>query len=395
MERQTGRGSAEASRGQGRKGRRTVSAVIFSGGLGGPCCRLFFCLFCCLAGCLLWAALPCVAAQAQSGRLVPVTFIPQWEPQAQFAGYYCALRQGFYRDRGLDVTILRGGPSRPPSELLNRGEADFGTMFLARALIISDKERDTGRSLVNLAQIVRRGSLLLVAKKSQGIERPEDLEGKRVSMWNEEFRIQPHLFFAAHHVKVKDVPQGFTVDLFLRGGVAACSAMRYNEYHAILDAGYDPDQLTVFDMASAGLDFPEDGIYCLKSTWEKRPEVCRAFVRASIEGWLWAFAHPREALDIVMSYVNAANLPTNRVHQEWMFDHLRQVILPEGAGQTGAGQTGAGQTVENRKGPGGQGGQEGVGILDEQAYDAVVQALEQGGLIHTAPQYGEFHADCR
>ena len=291
-----------------------------------------------------------------------MTFIPQWEPQAQFAGYFCALQRGFYRERGLAVTILRGGPAHPPSKLLAEGTAQFGTLFLGKAII----DRATDVPLVNLAQMVRQGSLLLIAKKSRGIHTPKDLDGKRVSMWGDEFRIQPRLFFAKHGIGVVSVPQGFTVDLFLRDGVDAASAMRYNEYHAVLNSGWNPDELTVFDMADAGLDFPEDGLYCLESFWKERPEVARAFVAASIQGWLWAFDNPKEALDIVMSYVNAANLPTNRVHQQWMLDHLRTAMLPDG---------------DRAK----------IGSLDEAAYKAVADALLKEGLIADVPAYGEFH----
>ncbi len=323
--------------------------------------------------CALCLALP-AAAQNATGQaptaapppLVQVTFIPQWEPQAQFAGYYCALQRGFYRARGLDVVIMRGGPSHPPSRLLAEGKADFGTLFLGKAII----DRASGVPLVNLAQMVRKGSLLLVAKKARGIKTPKDLDGKRVSMWGDEFRIQPRMFFAKHGIGVGLVPQGFTVDLFLRDGVDACSAMRYNEYHAILNSGWDPDELTVFDMAEAGLDFPEDGLYCLESFWKNRPEVARAFVEASIEGWLWAFAHEKEALDISMSYVNGANLPTNRVHQKWMFDHLRTAMMPGGD-------------------------KDGLGRLDQGAYTAVASALLREGLIQSIPDFGEFHVRLR
>ena len=34
----------------------------------------------------------------------------KWKHQFQFAGYYAALEQGFYRDAGLDVSIREGGP---------------------------------------------------------------------------------------------------------------------------------------------------------------------------------------------------------------------------------------------------------------------------------------------
>ena len=76
--------------------------------------------------------------------------------------------------------------------------------------------------------------------------------------------------------------------------------MRYNEYHTLLAAGLDPDDLTVFALADGGLGLPEDGLYCLDDTWRRDPDLCRAVARASVEGWLYAFAHPDEALDIVM-----------------------------------------------------------------------------------------------
>ena len=38
----------------------------------------------------------------------------KWATQAQFAGYYAALDQGFYKNENLDVTILEGGPNIAP-----------------------------------------------------------------------------------------------------------------------------------------------------------------------------------------------------------------------------------------------------------------------------------------
>ena len=39
-----------------------------------------------------------------------ITLQLRWYHQFQFAGYYMALEQGYYRDAGLDVTILPGAP---------------------------------------------------------------------------------------------------------------------------------------------------------------------------------------------------------------------------------------------------------------------------------------------
>lgn len=317
-----------------------------------------------LAGLVAIVAATLLASAAWAAALKQAVLIPQWEPQAQFAGYYVALAKGFYAAAGVDMRILRGGPQAPPSRLLREGRAQFGTFFLATAL----RERGASLPLVNLIQFVPTSSQLLIARKSGGIEKPADLDGKRVSLWGPEFRLLPEAFFRRHGITVTKRPQGYTVDLFLRGGVEACSAMRYNEYHTLLNAGLDPGELTVFDLSEDGLDLPEDGLYCLEETWKQDPDLCRAVARASLAGWRYAFAHPDEALNIVMSHVSAANLPTNRMHQTWMFDHIRRAMTAPGAAP---------------------------GPLSPDQYARTLAALRAADLIETVPPYEAFHADCR
>ena len=306
---------------------------------------------------------PFSVARAAEGE--KVTFIPQWQPQSQFAGYYVAYEKGFYRDRGLDVKILRGGPNFPSAELLLTGRADFGTMFLTTGIV----KRAEGFKLINIGQIVQRSALMLVAKKSSGITVPADMNGKKVALWGEEFQIQPRAFFQQHHLHVKILPQGSTMNLFLRGGAEVASAMWYNEYYRIIQAGVNPEELTTFLLSDYGMKFPEDGIYCLESLFQKDPGKCVNFVQASIAGWKYAFAHPDEALDIVMKYVNAANLPTNRVQQKWMLERMQDIIQPPGAGVP-------------------------VGCLREETYEQVARELKKFGLIDNIPDFHQFYRNC-
>ena len=47
-----------------------------------------------------------------------VTLQLKWVTQAQFAGYYVALENGFYSDEDLNVTIKPGGPDIAPPQVL-------------------------------------------------------------------------------------------------------------------------------------------------------------------------------------------------------------------------------------------------------------------------------------
>ena len=254
--------------------------------------------------------------------LKTVSFIPQWNPQAQCAGYYVAAEKGFYKKHGLDAKILVGGPDHDPVQYLKSGKAQFAPLFLTTAL----DSRDKGVPLINLAQVVKSSNLMLVAWKDRKIEKIGDLDKKRVSLWGDWLSTAYLGFFRKNAVKPVAVPQFFTVNLFLRKGVDACAAMHYNEFHQILQAGVDPEELTTFHLKNEQFDLPEDGIYCLESTYRKSPADCRAFALASLEGWTYVRQHPAEALDIVMERVKAANVPTNRAHMKWMLETILGTI---------------------------------------------------------------------
>ncbi|HEX9882902.1 MAG TPA: ABC transporter substrate-binding protein, partial [Desulfobaccales bacterium] len=142
------------------------------------------------------------AALTRAAAPATVSFIPQWQPQAQFAGYYVAHEKGFYRERGLDVNILRGGPERPPSEMLAQGRADFGTMQLTAGIV----RRARGVKLMDVCQLAQHSALMLIAKRSSGIIEPQDINGKKVGLWGEDFQGQLQAFFRQYGLKVQTVP---------------------------------------------------------------------------------------------------------------------------------------------------------------------------------------------
>ncbi|HTY26107.1 MAG TPA: ABC transporter substrate-binding protein [Desulfomonilaceae bacterium] len=304
----------------------------------------------------------CAVSFAGEAGLTKVSLVPQWIPQAQFAGYIVALEKGFYREAGLDLTLLRGGPANPAFEALRTGKATFCTEWVS----VGVQKRASGLPVVNLAQVIQKSALMLIAKKRSGITSVIDLDGKRVGSWGGAFQIQPMAFFRMYNLRVTTVLMYSTVNLFLKGGVDAVSAMWYNEYHTILNSGYNPDELTLFFFSDFGLNFPEDGLYCLEETLRADPDACARLVQASLRGWLYAFENETEALDLVMKYANAAHTGTNKAHQRWMLARMKDLILPNGD-------------------------MTGFGKLKQRDYVTVSDTLKSLNLIEDAPLFTDFY----
>jgi len=314
---------------------------------------------------MCWMACCFFVLLSASGRadesLKKASFIPLWLPQAQFAGYYMALEKGIYRQHGIDLTIIDGGPEHPPAEYLRDGRADFAALWLTTAV----QRRNEGSTLVNVAQVVQQSSMLLIALKSSGIHTLADMAGKKVGLWGGDLDIPARAVFDQHGLRVKVVPQSATVNLFLRGGVGVTSAMWYNEYHSILNSGVNPDELSVFALKDHGANFPEDGLYTLQQTVQRDPQLVDAFVRASLEGWDYAFAHPDEAIDVVLRVMRKARIPANRMHQKWMLARMQDVMRP--AGNNGE-----------------------AGVLSRQDYQTVTRELQRTGLVRGVVDYDVF-----
>jgi len=306
-------------------------------------------------------ALPPFPLSAAETPLKNASLMPMWSPQAQFAGYYVALDKGIYARHGIDLKILRAGPGCSPAEALEKGTADFAILWLTTAL----QHRSAGTELVNLAQILQRSSMMLISKKTAGIKTIDDMDGKKVGMWEGYVSIPLRTLFAEHRIKVREVRQSHTVNLFLRDGIDVTSAMWFNEYHTILNSGIDPEELNVIFLRDQGMNFIEDGIYTMEKTLHKDPALAAAFVDASLEGWRYAFDHPDEALDIVIKHMREAHLPANRMHQKWMLERMRDLMKPVNPQGT-------------------------LGYLMLHDYEAVGRTMQKNGLIRSYPDYNDF-----
>lgn len=101
----------------------------------------------------------------------------KWLHQFQFAGYYAAQQQGFYKQNGLEVNILEGGLNKLAIQEVHSGAALYG---VAGAEILLDHIK-THQTMV-LAAIFQHSPYVLISLKQANINHPADLVGKRVML---------------------------------------------------------------------------------------------------------------------------------------------------------------------------------------------------------------------
>ncbi len=282
-----------------------------------------------LTGALLAAF--ATGAQAQDD----VTLQLKWVTQAQFAGYYVALENGFYEEEGLNVTIKPGGPDVAPTQVVAGGGADVVIDWMPSALAAREK----GLALVNIAQPFKSSGMMLTCRKDTGIASPADFKGKTLGVWfyGNEYPFLSWMATLGLPVEggadgVTVLKQGFNVDPILQKQADCVSTMTYNEYWQIIDAGLGADDLVTFKYEEQGVATLEDGLYVLEERLADpafEDKMVR-FVRASMKGWKWAEANPDAAAMIVLDYDETG--AQTEAHQKRMMGEIAKLT----AGSNGA-----------------------------------------------------------
>jgi len=235
-----------------------------------------------------------------------VTLQLKWVTQAQFAGYYVALENGFYEEEGLNVTIKPGGPDVAPVQVLMGGGADVMIDWMPSALAA----REQGAPVVNIAQPFKSSGMMLTCRKDSGVATPADFAGKTLGVWfyGNEYPFLSWMSTLGLGTDGGDgvtvLKQGFNVDPILQGQADCVSTMTYNEYWQVIDAGLSADDLVTFKYEDQGVATLEDGLYVLEDKLNDAAFVdqMERFVRASMKGWKWAEANPTDAAMIVLEY---------------------------------------------------------------------------------------------
>src|SRR4030088_799049 len=260
------------------------------------------------ASLVLLASHPAAALDSVSMQL-------KWKHQFQFAGYYQALEQGFYRDAGLDVTIREGGPGIDVAETVAGGKSDFG---VCSASVL--REWATGRRLVVLAAIFQRSPAVILVARRADISSVSDLRGRTFmdTPGSDEIAAMLKREGVDYAALLRVPHEGNPRDL-LAGRADAMVAYSTNEPFVLeqLGASY-----RTFSPGDYEIDSYGDNLCASEAEVKALPHRVAAFRAASLKGWAYALAHKEATVDLILR-----SYSTSKSRDALLFEAARTEML--------------------------------------------------------------------
>ena len=290
----------------------------------------------------------------------------QWAPQAQFAGYFAADREGYYAAEGLHVNMLPGGPDVIPQVVgSDPNGPEFTISWVPKVLEVRSKDQS---DLVDIAQIFQRAGTRSVSwaagkgpepTSQDNITSPEQFAGKKIGVWGfgNEYEVTAAglKFNLAQGTDYEKVDQPFDMSLLLNRQIDVAEAMIYNEYAQVLEATdpatnalYQPSDLNVIDYNEVGTAMLQDAVFA-RAAWlaeSGNEDVSIRFLRASFRGWAFC----RDNADKCIQYTVDAGSTLPAGHQAWMMNEVNPLIWPSPDGIGAVNTDIWAQTVEVAKG---------------------------------------------
>jgi NitT/TauT family transport system substrate-binding protein len=229
------------------------------------------------AGLAVVATIP--AARAQ--QLDKVTFATNWVAQAEHGGWYQAVADGTFKQYGLDVTILPGGPNLNHRLLLPTGKIEF---YLSANLLQSFDAVEQKVPTIAVAAMFQKDPQVFLAHPDQGIEKFEDL--KKLTLLVSKEGIVSYFQWMKREFGFREElvkPYTFNPQPFLADKRVAMQGYVTSEPYAVEREGrFKPK---IFLLADNGFNTYSTLIETRRDLVDKNPDLVRRFVEASIIGW--------------------------------------------------------------------------------------------------------------
>ncbi len=217
-----------------------------------------------------------VVADASAAELKKVKFLTDWYPQPEHGGFYQALLKGYYREAGLDVEILAGGPASFALPRTAAGQVDIAMTATEDVLLAIER----GLPVVAVGATMQHDPQGIMVHDASPVRDFKDLEGKTIALvpgsaW---FGYMVKRF---HLKNVKERPLTFSVAPFLADPDYITQCFATSEPFFVEKAG---KKARVLPLQKTGYD-PYRVFFTTRKYAKANPETVRAFVGASTRGW--------------------------------------------------------------------------------------------------------------
>jgi len=255
------------------------------------------------AGLAALAALPALAQDKMQLQL-------NWFHLADHSPIYLAMKKGYYKEEGIDLTVLRGSGSADSAKKIDLGQADVGISDAPTVLTAISK----GANLKMVAVVFDKAGNNVFFKKSANIKTPKDLVGKKIAVPPaDSHRVLWPAFASLNGIDPNAVtlvnvkPEG--KQAIVAAGEVDGSFDLYTSY-AIWEKVLGKGEVGNLLWADFGLPIYGHTYFVNNDLIKKNPKLIEKFLRATHKGWRDAKADPKAAIDAMTEAVPGLDGPT-------------------------------------------------------------------------------------
>ena len=232
-----------------------------------------------------------------------------------YAPQYVAIEEGYFKDEGLDLTLVTGFGADKTMTAVISGEADIGFMG-AEASVYAYQEGATD-AVVNFAQLTQRAGNFLVAREEMPDFKWEDLKDKKV-LGGRKGGMPEMVFEYILRKNGLDPQKDLTIDQSIDFGSTAAAFT--GDVSADFTVEFEPSATALekegagYVVASLGLDsgyVPYTSYSAKTSYMEKNPEIIQKFTNALQKGMEYVQSHtPEEIAKVIAPQFAETDLDT-------------------------------------------------------------------------------------
>jgi putative hydroxymethylpyrimidine transport system substrate-binding protein len=267
----------------------------------------------------------CGEGGAEPGAPEGATLVLDFTPNAIHTGIYAGLARGYYREEGVDLEVQAPGESSDAPKLLAAGKVEFAILDVQDLAVA----RDRGIDVVGIAPILVRPLAAVIARADGPIQRPRDLEGRRVGVTglpSDEAVVNTEVESdGGNPAAVEKVMIGFNaIPALAAGKVDAVTGFWGSEAVALQRQGVP---VRVFKVNEFGApSYPELVLVTSRKMLEEDPELVEALHRATRRGYAFTSHHPKAAMDDLI----AAHPELDRSEQAAQLKAMKSPLHPGG-----------------------------------------------------------------